>query len=178
MAVALTVRPVTPRLRAAFEAFFSARGCPGYCWCTPHRFPDAPRMDKQAKREAMLRRVADGVPVGVLAFDGDEPVGWCSVAPRTTYARLAASRVMPTVNEDAWTVLCLFLRRSHRDRGLSRHLVDGAVAYAREQGARVVEAYPFDTAGITATHMGHSRTYAACGFEREGDTRRWVLRTA
>jgi hypothetical protein len=53
-------------------------------------------------------------------------------------------------------------------------LLDGAVACAKEQGADVVEGYPFDTAGITATHQGHSSIYKAARFRRDG--RRWSKR--
>ncbi len=32
----------------------------------------------------MRRLVTNATPIGVLAFEGDEPVGWCSIAPRET----------------------------------------------------------------------------------------------
>lgn len=174
------VRPVTRAESGAFQALFSAKGCPGFCWCTPYRFKDAPEMDRAAKREAMLRSIRDGTPVGVLAFDAGEPVGWCSIGPRHTYERLARSRTMPVVDEDAWSILCVFVRPSHRGQGLTKRLVEGAVEYARRHGAPVIEAYPWDTAGLSGTgpakHWGHSKVFAATGFDREGETRRWVRR--
>jgi GNAT superfamily N-acetyltransferase len=137
-------------------------------------------MDRQEKRDVMRRLIEDNVPVGVLAFDGDEPVGWCSVAPRATYARLASSRTMPVADEQAWTILCVFVRRDHRGRGLTKALVAGALQYAKAGGATVVEAYPWDTAGLSpvgpAAHWGHSAVYAHAGFRREGDSRRWTKR--
>ena len=39
------------------------------------------------------------------AFQGSEPVGWCSVAPRTTYEKLARSRTMPVVDEGEHEVI-------------------------------------------------------------------------
>jgi hypothetical protein len=69
------VRPVTSAESGAFQAPFSAKGCPGFCWCTPSRFKDAQNMDRHQKRDAMLELIKEGTPVGVLAFDGDEPVG-------------------------------------------------------------------------------------------------------
>lgn len=80
---------------------------------------------------------------------------------------------MPRVDhEPTWTVLCFFVRRSHRGKGTVRALLDGALRYARSKGARVVEAYPYDTAGITSRHRGHSREFRAAGFRREG--KRWA----
>lgn len=173
----IRVAPVTPDHAKAFQALFSAKGCPGYCWCTPYRLKDAPKMDREQKRDAMLGLTQDGVPVGVLAFDGDAPVGWCSVAPRATYTKLERSRTMPVVDEDAWSILCVFVRPSHRGQGLTHRLVKGAVEYAAANGARVVEAYPWDTAGLSGTgpakHWGHSKVYGACGF-RADEGRRWV----
>ena len=119
--------------------------------------------------------VDSGVPIGVVACKGDEPVGWCSVAPRETYVRLARSRTMPRVTAPAtstWTVLCFFVARAHRKQRVAQALLEGAVAYARRQGAEVIEGYPFDASGITSTHRGHSALFQAAGFESDG--KRWV----
>ncbi len=176
----ITVRPVTVAEAELYERFFSSKGCPGFCWCAAWRFRDAHTMDRTARREAMEGLIAQEVPVGVLAFIEDEPVGWCSIAPRRTYEKLASSRTMPEANAEAWTLLCLFVKREHRGAGVTSALVEGALRYARQCGAREVEAYPWDTAGLSpagpAAHWGHSRLFASAGFQREGDTRRWVKR--
>ncbi len=122
----------------------------------------------------MHELVRDSTPIGVLAYDGQEPIGWCSVAPRESYVRLARSRTMPRVTPPetpTWTVLCFFVARWHRERGVMNALLEGAVAYVQAQGAAVVEGYPFDTAGITSTHRGHSRLFQRAGFRQDG--RRW-----
>ncbi|HWO72723.1 MAG TPA: GNAT family N-acetyltransferase [Dehalococcoidia bacterium] len=168
------VLPVTPERWEDMAALFGARGSPGYCWCMAYRRESSADMSNTAKREAMRCLVATGTPVGVLAYDGDEPIGWCSVAPRESYARLARSRTMPRVTmENTWTVLCFFVRRSHRKRGVARALLEGAVEYAHESGSRYIEGYPFDTAGISSTHRGHSSMFQALGFRQDGS--RWSL---
>ena len=119
----------------------------------------------------MLKLVDAGTPIGVLAYKGTEPVGWCSVAPRETYVRLERSRSMPRMTSSetpTWTVLCFFVARPYRHQDIASALLEGAVAYAQEQGAEIVEGYPFDTAGITSTHRGHSRMFKALGFQHEG----------
>jgi GNAT superfamily N-acetyltransferase len=70
-----------------------------------------------------------------------------------------------------WTVLCFFVARPHRKTGVNRALLRGAVDYARRQGARIIEGYPYDTAGISSTHRGHSSVFEACGFQQDGH--RW-----
>ena len=133
-------------------------------------------MKKTEKKAAMRRLVTGGTPIGVLAYEGDAPIGWCSIAPRETYVKLARSRTMPRVTplENAtWTVLCFFVARPHREKGVARALLEGAVDYARAEGASVIEGYPFDSAGITTTHRGHSSIFKAAGFRSDG--RRWAL---
>lgn len=171
------VSAVTAESWADFVRLFAARGAPHYCYCTPYRVPGNRHLTSDERRDAMHALVLEGVPVGVLAYDGDEPVGWCSVAPRETYAKLARSRTMPRVtpaSTSTWTVLCFFVPRRHRRQGVTRALLEHAVAYARRSGAAVVEGYPFDSAGISSTHRGHSSVFAAAGFARDG--RRWSRR--
>lgn len=169
----LRVLPVTAERWADFEALFSARGSPHYCWCAPYRFRDAAELSKGAKRQRMQRLVEGGVPIGVIAYVGHEAAGWCSVAPRETYVKLERSRTMPRVsNAPTWTVLCFFVVRARRGQQLTSALLRGAVRYARAEGALEVEGYPHDTAGISATHRGRSAAFAAAGFQRQGT--RWV----
>jgi GNAT superfamily N-acetyltransferase len=157
-----------------FVRIFESKGGPHFCWCTSYREPNARDWNKAEKKAYMEVRIETATPVGVLAYDGDEPIGFCSVAPRETYLRLRKSRTMPRVTRietPTWTVLCFFIARSHRERGIGHALLEGAVAYAREQGAKVVEGYPFDSAGVSSTHRGHSRLFAAAHFMQNGP--RW-----
>jgi GNAT superfamily N-acetyltransferase len=166
---------VTPATWPDFEKLFLARGSPHYCWCGVYRFADAHEMKGPAKRAAMKKLVDGATPIGVLAYVDGAPVGWCSVAPRESYVKLQRSRTMPRVTDPAtptWTVLCFFVTRPARGQDISRALLEGAVKYARAAGAKVIEGYPHDTAGISATHRGHSSIFAAAGFRQEDA--RWV----
>lgn len=176
--MAIAVVPVTRDNWSAFVRLFEGKGAPHFCWCTPYRFRDARELDHDEKKGRVQSLVDAQIPIGVLAFDGGEPIGWCSIAPRETYIRLERSRTMPRVTPPAtptWTVLCFFVSRAHRRRGIARALLEGAIAYARERGAEVVEGYPFDTAGISSTHRGHSHVFEAAGFRQDGE--RWALVT-
>lgn len=173
MTAGITVHPVTPDRWMDFARLFEAPGSPHYCWCMAYRASNSYQMSKDQKREAMLERVTNGTPIGVLAYDGGNPVGWCSAAPRESYARLDRSRTMPRMDDaPTWTVLCFFVRRTHRRIGTTLALLQGAIKYAQEGGAQVIEGYPFDTAAISSTHRGHSSLFEAAGFRREG--KRWV----
>lgn len=170
----IEVHPVTPERWDDFAALFEGRGGPRYCWCTPYRRPRGPDIGRDAKKALMQGLVQHATPIGVLAYDEGEAVGWCSVAPRETYPRLERSRTMPRVSEGpTWTVLCFFVRSSHRRAGVTRRLLRGAVEYAGAEGARMVEGYPFDTAGLSSRFYGHSSIFQALGFQQDG--RRWWL---
>lgn len=173
---AVVVRPVTEARFADLARLFEARGGPHFCWCSVYRFAGVRTMSKAEKKSALHGLVRSSTPVGVLAYDGDEPIGWCSIAPRQTYARLARSRTMPRKTPETtptWVVLCFFVPRPHRKSGVAHALLRGALDYAQEQGAEVVEGYPFDTSAATATHRGHSSMFKAAGFRRQG--RRWSI---
>jgi GNAT superfamily N-acetyltransferase len=166
---------VTAVTFADYERLFRSRGAPHYCWCVIHRFADAHELKGDAQPAAMKALVDQGTPIGVLAYLEGQPVGWCSVAPRESYVKLRRSRTMPRVTDQdtpTWTVLCFFVARPQRGTGVTRALLEGAVKYARAAGAQVIEGYPYDSAGISSTHRGHSSVFAAAGFERQGT--RWV----
>ncbi len=147
---ALACHPLTPDRWPDFAALFGARGACGGCWCmawrrTAARFAAG---KGEGNRRAMRRLVIAGARPGVLAYAGDEPVGWCSIAPREQFARLAASRTLAPVDDrPVWSVSCFFVRRDWQGRGLSVRLLEAAVAHARSGGARVVEGYPYEPAG-------------------------------
>jgi GNAT superfamily N-acetyltransferase len=127
------------------ERLFGERGACGGCWCMWYRLPRAEyERGKGAKnRNALRRLVAAGEPVGVIAYAGGTPVGWCSVAPRSAFTRLATARTLkPLDGRPAWSVVCLFVAREYRRRGVSVALLDAAAEYARSLGAEVIEGYP------------------------------------
>jgi GNAT superfamily N-acetyltransferase len=68
-----------------------------------------------------------------------------------------------------WAVTCVFVRAGFRRQGVSYGLARAAVGFARERGARALEAYPMLTEpGEEITwgelHMGTRSIFAAAGF--------------
>ena len=125
----------------------------------------------------MHEQVEAREPVGLLGYDGDEPVAWVSVAPRPTFRDLGGRRCSGIPEERIWSIVCFFVRRDHRGQGLFPQLLTAAVEEARKRGAQAVEAYPVDPDSPSYRHMGFVAPFEAAGFEEVGrsGTRRHVL---
>jgi GNAT superfamily N-acetyltransferase len=81
----------------------------------------------------------------LLAFDGDEPVAWCAVAPRERYSRLGRSRNLKPIDDRlVWSVVCFFIAKPYRRQGVSVAILNAAAEYVREQGGTMVEGYPYE----------------------------------
>lgn len=96
-------------------------------------------------RRALKRLVDAGHVPGLLAYHRGRPVGWISMGPREAFSRLGRSRVLAPVDDaPVWSIVCLFIAKAFRRRGLSVVLYQAAVREARRRGARLVEAYPIE----------------------------------
>lgn len=154
------------------EELFGSRGACGGCWCMWWRLPHAEyEAARGAKNRRALRDLVEGDAVpGVLAYVDNEPAGWCAVAPREAYRRLETSRILKPIDDrPAWSIVCLFLARPYRKRGLSVRLIEAARRFAAERGAEVVEGYPVaPSKGKTADTFVYHGVVSA--FERAGFT--------
>ena len=145
------------------------------CWCLSYRIPSKEnRSLTGTARGTRVKELIEEGPPGVLAYDGDDVVGWAAVAPRsqTSFAR---NRKIPHVDDlDVWSVWCIRVRPGHRGEGISHHLLRGAVAFARDGGAPALEGYPVDNRGekvdLTMAYVGTRALFEKAGFGKAGDT--------
>ncbi|MCU0225716.1 MAG: GNAT family N-acetyltransferase [Acidobacteria bacterium] len=146
----LSFKPLTTETWPDLVRLFGERGACGGCWCMYWRLPRA-QFDRQkgaGNRRALQRLVAEGGPLGVIAYDGPQPVGWCAVAPRADFTGLGRSRLLaPVDDKPVWSAPCLFVGREHRHRGVSTSLLDAAARFAAAHGAPALEGYPVDGGG-------------------------------
>ncbi|MGY2085716.1 GNAT family N-acetyltransferase [Blastococcus sp. SYSU DS0539] len=146
------------------------------CWCLSYRIPSKENRELRgpARGERVRQLLAQNPPPGVLAYDGEEVVGWAAVHPRADTS-FAVNRKIPRVDDlDVWSLWCVRVRPGHRGTGIAHHLVDGAVAFARAQGAPAVEAYPVDNGGrkvdLTMAYVGTRSLFERAGFVHAADT--------
>ncbi len=173
---------VLPADQAGWEdlrAVFGTRGDPSRCWC--QRYKMQPReswasvgADELSHR---FRTQTDAAPAsGLVAYLDGEPAGWCAVEPRSAYPRMLrnsrvpwAGRAEDKADASVWAVTCFVTRAGFRRRGISRALARAAVDFARDHGARALEAYPMITRPEedimpVELHVGSHSVFAAAGF--------------
>lgn len=143
---------------ADVEAVFGTRGDPATCWCQWYKLRGAEfrAADPGELRALLAAQLAELDPgPGLLAYDGETPVGWCAVEPRPALVRLPRSPVASATPDDdftdpgVWSVSCFVIPRAHRRRGVATALAAAAVGVAREHGARLLEAYAVDPTART-----------------------------
>jgi len=143
----LTFAAVTPDRWNDLAELFGKRGACAGCWCMWWRLTasEFERRKGASNRRAMKRIVDTGQVPGILAYDGETPVGWCAVAPRERYPRLERSRILAPVDDTpVWSVACFFIRKEYRGMGVSTALLREVIAHVRRSGGKVVEGYPVD----------------------------------
>lgn len=143
----LTYHTLTQERWKDFEKLFGERGACGSCWCMSWRLKRAvfEQQKGAANKRAMKKIVSSGEIPGLIAYVGDEPIAWCSVAPREAFPRLENARTLKRIDDKpVWSVVCFFIAKPYRRRGVSSLLLGAAVDYARRSGASIVEGYPFE----------------------------------
>ena len=147
------------------------------CWCLSYRLASSKENREllgTARGERVRLLVNEDPPPGVLAYDGDEVVGWAAVHPRsdTSFAR---NRKIPHVDDlDVWSVWCIRVRPGHRKQGISHHLLAGAVEFAQANGAAAIEGYPLDNKDAkidtTMAYVGTMALFENAGFTKATNT--------
>jgi hypothetical protein len=168
---ALRIEPVTPERWDDLVTLFGPNGAYSNCWCTwwIWRSAEWDRQTPARRRSELRRRVRSGEEPGLLAYSGDEPIGWCAVAPRERYARLDNPRARTYRRHDdrpSWVVTCFFVRRDRRDEGVATELLAAVGRFVAARGGNLVEGYPTEHPehGPSAMYTGTTSMFSDAGF--------------
>jgi GNAT superfamily N-acetyltransferase len=178
----LTIVPANEASWDDLAAIFGTADYPSRCHCQRFKVMGWIWRDStQPQRTAMLRaQTACGDPnaattSGLVAYVDGEPAGWVAVEPRNAYPKLRTSRVPWSGRDEdkdddvVWAVTCFAVRKGYRGRGLTYHLARATIDFARQRGARALEAYSMITEpGKEITwgelHVGARQVFADAGF--------------
>jgi GNAT superfamily N-acetyltransferase len=172
--MAITVRPA--------ESFVDVKTMVGpknpdsnVCWCLSYRIPSKENQTLQRReRGAKVKALMKQAPPGVLAYDGDHVVGWAAVHPRADTSFATNGKIPHVDDADVWSVWCIRVRPGHRGSGISHALLEGAVEFAKKNGAPAIEGYPVDNKGekvdLTMAYVGTRKLFQRAGFRKAADT--------
>jgi GNAT superfamily N-acetyltransferase len=141
------------------------------CWCMYYRKSGGGSGvgPGEPNKRALKSLVDGGYVPGLIGYENGSPVGWVSLSPREDYAKLRRSPVMKPVDEKpVWSIVCFFVDKHSRGKGVSEALLKGAIDYARSHGATLVEAYPVDKPDPSHPDFmffGAKRMYDRAGFK-------------
>jgi GNAT superfamily N-acetyltransferase len=151
---ATKIHPLTPdRWPDLLDLFGPERGANSGCWCLWPRVSgtEFKAMDRDARKARFRAIVKRGPPPGLLAYEGDQAVGWCAVGPRPSLARFESAKAsrMPEEADGPepariYAISCFFIRSGYRKLGMTRILARAAIDFARRQGASAIDACAID----------------------------------
>ena len=157
------------------EKLFESRGGPHNCWCMVWRNMNegTDRANKADKKVSLKSYVDNGIPIGLLCYDNLELIAWCSVAPRESYRELSGDSSLT----DVWSLVCFFIKKEYRQKGMNEELIRESIKYAKDNGARYMEAYPVDRGSPSYRFMGFKPTFDKLGFDfkHKAGQRRYVM---
>jgi GNAT superfamily N-acetyltransferase len=130
-------------------------------------------------KKQMKSLVNKGTVPGILAYDNDKPIGWCSVAPREDFPVLENSRVMKRIdNKPVWSVVCFFIKRDYRRKGLSVELLNASKVFVKMNNGKIIEGYPVEPKAAKSPDVfvwtGLASAFRQAGFKeiiRRSETR-------
>jgi GNAT superfamily N-acetyltransferase len=172
--MSLRVVPVVDAPWDDVRTVFGTRGDPATCWCQYFKVDaaawkagDVAAFERALCDQVEEARATSGAGPGVLAYDGENPVGWAAIEERSAYHRILNSRE-PEDASGVWFVSCFVVRVGHRRKGVAAALLGGAVEHARANGARVLEAFPMVAGpGVSSADLYHGplSLFEAAGWE-------------
>jgi len=176
----MKIVPLTSERFADLAELFIEGGDPKWCWCQYFRkqgldWTNSTTASNRSGLESLAAR-PDLAP-GLVGYRDGRVIGWVSLAPREDYHRLENARVLARVDATpVWSIVCFVVSKKARGQGVAAAMLQGAIAYAREHGATMLEAYPVATtrgriSPANAFH-GIQSMYEKAGFNVVA-TRQW-----
>ena len=176
----MKIVPLTSERFADLAELFIEGGDPKWCWCQYFRkqgldWTNSTTASNRSGLESLAAR-PDLAP-GLVGYRDGRVIGWVSLAPREDYHRLENARVLARVDATpVWSIVCFVVSKKARGQGVAAAMLQGAIAYAREHGATMLEAYPVATTrgriSPANTFHGIQSMYEKAGFNVVA-TRQW-----
>lgn len=117
-----------------------------------------------ARRAAIADLALSGKTIGLLGYDKDTPVAWCSIAPRAAFGAGPG----PSSAAGLWSLTCFFIRADHRNRSGISAVLGAAEAFVSDRGATEIEAYPVAPDSPSYRFSGFLPSFEKAGYRKTG----------
>jgi len=184
----VSIQPVTDKRLDDLGHLFMTDDVASRCWCMWFIIPV--KDFHEAGGEGNRARFVDLAtksdhPMGLIAYQDGEPVGWVAVGQWSRYVRALKT---PTYRggetkegSSTWLSPCFFVRDEARGSGLTQAMLAAAVQFADENGAKAIEGFPYSGKKRRSggdIQVSFQSVFEACGFKvvRTPSSSRVVMR--
>ena len=154
-----------------FENLFGERGACGGCWCMFWRVTHKEfETNKGANNKSKMKNLVNqGKQIGIIFYIDNQPIGWCSFAPREDFVRLEKSRILKSIDKQkVWSIVCFFIDMRYRRKGYSVELLKSVINFAKKNKVEILEGYPVDAKSNDSPdvfmYTGLMQQYLKAGF--------------
>lgn len=174
----MDIKELTHETWSDFESLMKTDAQCSDCWCLNHREVAICPTGIEAQEKMQILTVKQKVH-GLLAYQNQECIAWIAVDPMS---ELIGHDCHSTKKYQEWAIHCLFVKASFRGKGVSVELIQAAVEYAKNQGAKLISAFPIPEKSRArfpvneAEFSGRFSTYEKLGFISAGEISDFYLR--
>lgn len=114
------------------------------CYCNDYHFlGDVESCTREHSREMIIDRIDNEELQGYLAYQGDQPIGWCNVNDRLNYQRLLRDyELIDSADDKICSVVCFLIHPDHRRKGITHKLLEKVVSDYSNTDYDHIESYP------------------------------------
>ncbi|RSM88629.1 N-acetyltransferase [Kibdelosporangium aridum] len=167
----LTVKELSTKNWSDFEEVMGSNGGARGCWCMHWRLSIGEFMESRGEgnKKTMKRLAQRKQPPGVIVYEDDAPVAWCSIGPRAEFPRLERSPILKNVDDKpVCAIACIYVEKKHRGSGMQSAIIDAICDYAASAGYKTAEGYPVEPAESKRAGADNAMTGIASSFVKAG----------
>ncbi|TNE45784.1 MAG: GNAT family N-acetyltransferase [Deltaproteobacteria bacterium] len=169
--MAIVFKSMSPELWDELVELFGPDGASDGCWCMSWRAKQ--HVEGEEAKAQLKQLVEEGKVHGLLAFEGEKAIGWCSFGPRHDFPQAEAHLGQATSSE-TWSIPCFFVQPEYRGKQLGSLLLAEALKVIPSSGGRTAEGFPLDPnlddkeAHLDWSFTGTFGMFQRAGFEDSG----------
>jgi len=147
------------------------------CYCT-YYFQPKPEEYKNVhsrKRNYAIWLIQNNIMQGYLVYEDNKVIGWCNTNSKDKIPRLKT--IIEKEDGSIKSILCFTIEKDYRNKGVATAILKQIVKDAKEEGYKVIEAYPNKSAESEyGNYHGVYGMYIKNGFIEENSANQTIVR--